>query len=211
MHRPSILCVDADTTSQNFYSRILSEHDVRCVVTGFEALRAVNQQSFGAYILEYWLPDWSGRSLCREIRSRDPHVPILFCTAADAASDKARALRAGANAHLPKPIDPVLLRARLRSELLRSDQASLSAKFDEECAIQDELSRRTHQVRQQVDAAKRLSASSIERTARAKALKAFVESGGTLEHFEVWWPQVYSSVRANHAAWAATDLEDGNG
>lgn len=211
IHRQTILCVDADQAVQDFCTRVLPEYDVTCAGTGFEALRALNHRSFRAYILEYWLPDWSGRGLCREIRMRDPHVPILFCASADAEGDKARALRAGASAYLPKPIDPELLRVRLRSALATSDQASLNAKFDEECAIQDELSRRSQQVRQQAESARRLSSASIERTARAKALKVFVESGGTLGSFESWWPQVYSSVRANHAVWAAPDLEDARG
>ena len=47
-----------------------------------------------------WAADWSGPSLCREIRKIDPHGTIVFCTAAARDNDRARAMRAGANAYL---------------------------------------------------------------------------------------------------------------
>ena len=40
--------------------------------------------------------------------------------------------------------------------------------------------------------AKERAAQAIERTARAKAMKAFVEAGGALAHFERWWPQSFA-------------------
>jgi hypothetical protein len=85
--------------------------------------------------------------------------------------------------------------------LAKADQASLTAKFEEECAIQDELQRRADNARQRADAAKHLSASALERTTRMKAMKAFIDSRGSLAHFERWWPTVYAAMTANHVRW----------
>jgi hypothetical protein len=42
--------------------------------------------------------------------------------------------------------------------------------------------------------AREIAAASIQRSARAKAMKAFIESGGTLANFERWWPQLSQSI-----------------
>jgi DNA-binding response OmpR family regulator len=198
--RGSILCVDDDPETRALFAQILDEYDVVCVQNAFEALRNVNGRSFHGYVLDYWLPDWSGPSLCRELRKTDPHAPIIFCTAAARDNDCARAMRAGANAYLCKPIDPTVLRSKMRAFLSLSEMESLQAKIEEERVIQEELERRLADARAHIDNAQTLIASSIERTARTKAYKAFMEARGTRAHFESWWPNVFESARASQRA-----------
>jgi DNA-binding response OmpR family regulator len=155
-------------------------------------------EPFHGYVLDYWLPDWWGPALCREIRKLDPHGPIVFCTAAVRDSDRQRALRAGANAYLRKPVKAEELRSTLRGCLTVAEMESLRAKVEEERAVQNELERRLHQAHSRMETAKELVASSIERTARAKAYKAFIEARGTRAHFENWWPHVFQRARAEH-------------
>ena len=196
----SILCVEDDAESRSVLANVLSDHKLVFASNAFEALRHVNAGSHHGYVLDYWLPDWSGPALCREIRKVDPHGPVVFCTAAARDSDRNRALRAGANAYLTKPIDPDALRAKLRAFLTLAEVESLRAKVDEEHAVQEELQRRLGNVIGQVNYARELVATSIERTARTRAYKAFIEARGTRAHFDSWWPQVYSSVRASREA-----------
>lgn len=194
----TVLVVDDDPEFCNLLQEVLSDHTLIFAANAFEALRYVNSTTFHAYILDYWLPDWSGSALCREIRKTDPHTPIVFCTGAARDQDRARALRAGANAYLPKPVDPKTLRAKLGAFLSLAELESLRAKVEEERAVQDELERRLEYALAQSDHAKALAASSVERTARTRAYKAFIEAHGTRAHFESWWPQVFQSARANH-------------
>jgi DNA-binding response OmpR family regulator len=196
--RRTILVVDDDPEFRGVLEEILSDHTIAFARNAFEAIRQLNSGTFHAYILDYWLPDWSGVSLCREVRKTDPHAPIVFCTAAARDEDQARAMRAGASAYLCKPLDPRTLRAKLGAFISLSELESLRAKIEEERAVQDELERRLEYARTQSEHAKVLAASSIERTARGKAYKAFIDARGTRAHFESWWPQVYSSARANH-------------
>jgi DNA-binding response OmpR family regulator len=198
LNRRCVLVVDDDTEFRAVIEEILSDHSLVFAKNAFEAIRHVNTSTFHAYVLDYWLPDWSGAALCREIRKSDPHAPIVFCMAAARDQDRSRAIRAGASAYLCKPIDPQMLRAKLGAFISLSELESLRAKVDEERAVQDELERRFSQVIAQTEHAKTLAASSIERTARAKAYKAFMEARGTRAHFESWWPQVFQSARANH-------------
>jgi DNA-binding response OmpR family regulator len=198
--RKSVLCVDEDPETRALLKLAMPDFDVVFVSNAFEAIRAINSRAFDGYVLDYWLPDWAGPALCRDIRKLDPHAPIVFCTSAARDQDRARALRAGANAYLVKPIDPQEFRARLRGLISLADAESLHAKIAEEEAIQDELQRRVVHLRQRVEAAERLSAQSFERIARITAYKAFMDSRGTRAHFERWWPQVFQSAEANHSA-----------
>lgn len=193
----TVLCVTGDGPSAEVYGRVLSQYQVVIAPTGYDGLRETNARAFDAYVLDYWFPDWNGVGLCRTIRALDPYGPILFCSTAPSEKERARARRAGASDYLPKPIDPMALRLKLGSLLGDADRESLQAKIEEERAIQDELERQLQATQQRVMAANKLRASSIERMARAKALRAFFDAGGTRAHFERWWPQVFGSVRTN--------------
>jgi DNA-binding response OmpR family regulator len=195
--RRSILCIEDDAESINILQEVLADQRLLVVRNAFEALRQMNTEFFHGYVLDYWLPDWSGPALCREIRKSDPHAPIIFCTAAARDTDRARAMRAGANAYLCKPLDPEVLRSKLRAFLTLAEMESLRAKVEEEHAVQDELERRLRDAHSRIEVAKELVASSIERTARNKAYKAFIDARGSRAHFESWWPHVFQSARAN--------------
>ncbi len=195
--RRRILCVDDDTESRAVLEGILAENTLVFAPTAFDAVRLTNAGGFHGYVLDYWLPDWSGASLCRAIRKVDPNAPIVFCSAAVRELDRAKALRAGANAYLCKPLDPEELRAKLGAFLSLAEMESLRAKVEEERAIQLELERRVSGAISRTNGARDLAATSIERTARAKAYKAFIEAHGCRAHFESWWPQVFGSARAN--------------
>jgi CheY-like chemotaxis protein len=69
------------------------------------------------------LPDEDGYDLIRRLRSRGPDagggIPAIALTAYATADDRARALAAGFQLHLAKPIDPEALRASV-SRLARS-------------------------------------------------------------------------------------------
>ena len=106
----SILFVGSDRETRDLVSEALAEHQLTFAQTAFDGLRVLNAQPFHGYVLDYWLPDWSGAGLCREIRKIDPHAPVVFCSAAAQDTYRARAIRAGANAYLCKPIDPEELR-----------------------------------------------------------------------------------------------------
>lgn len=193
-----MLCVDNDPESRVALATALAEHQVAFVSNAFEALSRLNTRGFHGYVLDYWLPDLSGPSLCLEIRKLDPHAPVVFCTSAARPEYRARAIRAGASGYLTKPVDPSALKEKLRRCLSMADVESVRARIEEQRAIQEELERRVAQVRERSASAAALAAQSLERTARTRAFKAFIEARGTRAHFERWWPQVFQSTRASH-------------
>ena len=190
----TILCAYPDPQVERLLRQTLQSAALVFASTGREALKALNNSVYDAFLLDYWLPDWSGVSFCREIRKTDPHVPICFYTKAQSDDAKKRALRAGADLFLSLPVDPQTLRARLQTLMVSREANTVRAQAEANRAIQDELHRRAEQAKNVAASGRESAARAIERGARARAMKAFVESGGTRANFERIWPQAYIDV-----------------
>ena len=80
-------------------------------------LAAVNE--YDAIILDIVLPVKDGLDVCREIRRRGMHTPIIMLTARDTVDDRITGLDAGADDYLTKPFDFGELLARLRALVRR--------------------------------------------------------------------------------------------
>src|SRR5687767_5293988 len=87
-----ILCVQPVREHHRPLQHYLAPHQLQIVQTGLDAVRAYNAGAFDAYILDYWLPDWSGLSLCRQVRKDDPHAPVVFFSSAEGEDQRKRAM-----------------------------------------------------------------------------------------------------------------------
>jgi CheY-like chemotaxis protein len=195
-----ILCVQPDTKLKAPLANPLAGYRASFAGSGFAALCELNRSVFDAYILDYWLPDWSGIALCREIRKRDPNGPLFFYGVTPAEEMRERAFRAGASACLCIMEDDAL-REKLQALLARADSRSLNAKPSAEAAVQNELDRRDVLCAARAVPESGLAGRGAENAARTKAYKAFTDAGGTRANFERWWPQVFASSvasRENH-------------
>ena len=188
----SLLCAYPDPALQRFLRSTFDSLNLVFASSGREALTSLNKAVFDGYVLDYWLPDWSGVSLCRDIRKSDPHVPICFYSRARSDDAHKRALRAGADLFLTIPTEPQTLRSRVETLLLSRDTNTARAQAEEHRAIQTELQRRAEQAKELAAHAKESAQRAIERSARAQAMRAFIAAGGTRANFERMWPQVYS-------------------
>jgi two-component system alkaline phosphatase synthesis response regulator PhoP len=64
---------------------------------------------FDLYLLDNWMEGDTDNSLCRSLRSLDPHTPILFYSGAVFPSQIQSALACGAQGYLEKPCTPEAL------------------------------------------------------------------------------------------------------
>lgn len=116
-----ILIVDDNPMNLDMLQRRL-ERDGYSVITaacGVDALKTLRQIDVDLVILDVMMPEMDGHTVLRNIKS-DPalqHIPVIMASALTEEEQIVRCIEAGADDYLPKPINSVLLRARVNSSL----------------------------------------------------------------------------------------------
>ena len=98
----------------------LEGYQVEAVTDGAQALEAIASCRPGAVVLDIGMPEVDGLSVCRRIRARRDHTPVLILTARSEVSDRVSGLDAGADDYLAKPFSLDELLARVRALLRRT-------------------------------------------------------------------------------------------
>ncbi len=119
----SILVVDDNDGNRDMLSRLLSRYGftAQAADSGPAALERMRDQRFDLILLDLVMPDMSGLDVIATIKT-DPglrHTPVILISALDDMDTVARCIELGAEDYLFKPVNPVLLRARVRSTLQR--------------------------------------------------------------------------------------------
>lgn len=78
--------------------------------------------NYDLIILDRMLPEVDGIEICRALREKNNHSPILMLTAKDKLNDKVEGLNAGADDYLTKPFAFAELLARVRALLRRPSE-----------------------------------------------------------------------------------------
>lgn len=123
-HTNKVMLVDDDESIRDLYNRILTKNG--CIVieaeSGEEALRISEHEQPSAILMDIHMPGINGIETCRKLRKTEKHkaTPILFLTANDDTAILKEAFSAGGDDFIQKPIDPVILHARLQSHMQRA-------------------------------------------------------------------------------------------
>jgi two-component system OmpR family response regulator len=114
--------------SSGNYADVLRKHgyEVAAYGTRPEALQAFRTQLPSLALIDVGLADEmdGGFTLCRELRSLSPMLPIIFLSARDSDFDIVSGLRLGADDYLTKDVSLPHLLARIAALFRRSDLAS---------------------------------------------------------------------------------------
>ena len=92
-------------------------YEVLVAYDGPTALAIAAKEKPDIVLLDVMMPGMDGFQVCRRLKD-DPetrHVPVVLVTALDGRADRIAGLEAGADEFLTKPIDDVMLFARVRS------------------------------------------------------------------------------------------------
>jgi two-component system, OmpR family, response regulator len=118
---PRLLVVEDDVKLAQTIGRGLETEGfvVDLAHTGDDALDQAAARDYDAVVLDVLLPGHNGHDVCRQLRSRDPWLPVLMLTALDAIEDRIRGLEMGADDYLVKPFDFGELVARVRALIRR--------------------------------------------------------------------------------------------
>lgn len=119
----TILVAEDDRQVREALARILrfEGYGVVTVNDGAAALEAIDEHSPDVIVLDVMMPLVDGFSVCRRLRARNDHTPVLMLTARDEVRDRVDGLDAGADDYLPKPFALDELLARMRALLRRAD------------------------------------------------------------------------------------------
>ena len=103
--RRRILCVDDDEDTRQLLTTLLGFADLEAVAvrTVAEALRLMEEERFGLYVIDGQLPDVGGFSFCEQIRREDKDTPVVFFSGKAYEEDREAGLLAGADAYVVKP------------------------------------------------------------------------------------------------------------
>ncbi len=133
----TILIADDNRVNQLLLARGLESegHTVAFAEDGRRALELLRQQRFDLLLLDVLMPELDGYEVLAELKE-DPHLrdlPVVVTSALDEIDSVVRCLEMGAEDYLTKPVNPVLLNARINASLekkrLRDQQRELISKF----------------------------------------------------------------------------------
>jgi len=118
---PVVLVVDDGAANRELLRACLRdvECEVRDAADGLSALRAVEAAPPDLVLLDVQMPGMDGYEVCKQIKAgpKGSLLPVVMVTALDRSSDRVRALDAGADDYMSKPVDRIELVARVRSAL----------------------------------------------------------------------------------------------
>jgi two-component system sensor histidine kinase/response regulator len=145
-----VLVVDDNVANRALAEATLTEEGYQVVLAagGQEGIDAFEREQPDCVLLDVRMPDLDGFAVCTRIRSlpEGAHTPIVFLTALRDVDTFDRALRAGGDDFLTKPVRPTELIVRVQAALkLKKMSAELREHYDLVRSQRDDLMRLTLQ------------------------------------------------------------------
>jgi DNA-binding response OmpR family regulator len=119
----SLLIVDDNSVNRIMLSRYTTRlgYQSTLVENGRQALEKLQDEPFDLVLLDVQMPEIDGYQVLEQMKAhpRLRDIPVIMITAVDELESTVRCIELGAQDYLPKPFNPVLLRARLSACLER--------------------------------------------------------------------------------------------
>ncbi|MBP6395728.1 MAG: diguanylate cyclase [Giesbergeria sp.] len=127
--RPRLLVVDDQPTNiQVLYQIFQADHEVFMARDGEQALAFCrNNPPPDLVLLDVVMPEMDGIEVCRQLKA-DPvlaDIPVIFVTACSEPADETRALESGGVDFITKPVNPAVVRARVKTHLTLKAQGDV--------------------------------------------------------------------------------------
>jgi putative two-component system response regulator len=117
----TILIVDDEEMSVRLLKAMLVQENYQIVAaySGEDALRILNDRNFDLILLDVMMPGMDGFKVCRKIKKEGKGgiIPILMVTVLTDREDRVKAMKAGADDFLSKPVEKTELLERVKSLL----------------------------------------------------------------------------------------------
>jgi sigma-B regulation protein RsbU (phosphoserine phosphatase) len=144
-----LLVVDDNEMNRDMLSRRLLKqgYAVDMAADGKNALTMMGEQEFDLVLLDIMMPEMDGYEVLARIKEdeRLRHIPVVMISAVGETESVVRCIELGADDYLPKPFNPVVLRARVSASLdkkkLRDRERMYAATLERELEIGREIQR----------------------------------------------------------------------
>lgn len=122
----TILAVDDEALTREFYGDVLAEHGFRVFAarSGAEGLDLPYRHPVEGVILDIMMPGISGLEVLERLRAMDPDLPVIMLTAYPSSRNAIAALKLGAFDFIVRGVDPDLVILAIH-RALRHRQAAL--------------------------------------------------------------------------------------
>lgn len=118
--KSTLLIVDDEPNNLHLMQQILSEdYQLAFASNGKKALELSQKMLPDMILLDVMMPEIDGYEVCRSLKADEltKNIPIIFVTAKDAIEDETKGLELGAIDYITKPINPSIVRARVKNHL----------------------------------------------------------------------------------------------
>jgi len=147
--RKTILIVDDASENIDVLRGILKDqYKIKASNNGARALDiAFATQPPDLILLDVMMPDMDGYEVCQRLKDdpRTARIPIIFVTAMTDTADEVKGLELGAVDYLTKPVNPPIVRARVKTHITLSQQSRLLKDIINQCT------RELHVIREFID------------------------------------------------------------
>jgi len=159
--KPTVLAVDDTPENLDVVKGILSDdYHIKVAVNGHIALKIAQAQSPDLILLDIMMPEIDGYEVCRQLKAspdtRD--IPVIFLTAKGETADEAEGFKLGAADYILKPVNPPLLKARVKTHL------ALKHNMDELQAAYSVINRQKERMEQELNVGRDIQLSMVPDT-----------------------------------------------
>lgn len=126
--RPRLLVVDDQPTNiQVLYQVLSDDYQVLMATNGAQALALCASKHPDLILLDVVMPEMDGYQICQRLKadSATRDIPIIFITAQNDEAAEERGFDLGAVDFILKPINPRIVRARVKTHLMLKAQSDL--------------------------------------------------------------------------------------
>jgi two-component system cell cycle response regulator len=131
----AVLVVDDDPVNRTLLSRSLEREGYRVsrAENGREALEQLHAEPFDIVLLDVLMPELDGYETLERIESDEKlrNIPVIMVSALGDLESVVRCIELGAEDYIPKPCNPVLLRARMNACLTKKRLRDLELEYIE--------------------------------------------------------------------------------
>ena len=171
--KPIILIADDEVRNLRLMEALLLPmgYDVRMAANGKEAIEKALETPPDVILMDIMMPVMSGLEAVRILKQDEETriIPVVMVTALREVDDRVKALEAGADDFLAKPVDKIELRTRVQT--LVKVKAYNDSLRDYQKKLEAEVARKTIQLQRTLDALQVASLDSIHRLSRAAEYK----------------------------------------